>query len=224
MPIGFSVKVNTDDAFAKLDAYAEAVRNVALPDALNRLGEQARVAGEREIRKTYGLTIAQFSKYISVTPALRGGKLEYTIAATGKGFPLLLFKPIQTRHGVSVVLKGRRVVVPHAFIQTVGGNQQVWARGTYYAAASGTGTTGKGAGKRRKRGIREATGRSAFEATGERWGRFAFGRHHFPISLLRTTTPPSALMAPEVVRAMSDRIEEQMGKVINAAIKYATRA
>jgi hypothetical protein len=121
--------------------------------------------------------------------------------------------------GVSVLLKGRRVLIPHAFIF----QGQVFARGTYNASASGAGTTGRQAGKRRKRGIRETTGRSAFEATGESFGRFSYGRNRFPITLLRSTTPPAALMNQDVIDAMNARIQEQAPNVIKNAIKFATR-
>lgn len=223
MPMELRATSNLPEVFAKLDAWTEDVITKAAPIALNKLGDQARVAGERVVRKTYGLTIDQFNKYISVTFA-KGGSLEYVITATGKGFPMILFKARQTKLGVQVVIKGRTVLIPHAFIKSIGsGGAQVWARGSYNASASGSGTTGKGAGKRRKRGIREATGRSAFESTGESFGRFAFGRNRFPITLLRSTTPPSALINPDVVSAMNERINEQAQKVFAAAIKYIAR-
>lgn len=218
--IRLKTRTNIDAVFAKLDAYEEAIKERATVVALNKLGDQARVAGERQVRKTYGLTIEQFRNYIEVRLA-DPGALEYTIVATGKGFPMSLFKPRVVRGiggGVSVVLKGRRVLIPHAFML----NGQVFARGTYNANAAGTGTTGKRSGKRRKRGIREATGASAFEATGQRFGRFAYGRHRFPITMLRSTTPPSALMAPDVVEAMNKRIRDQAPSVIKNAIKFAT--
>lgn len=213
-------KTNVEDVLRGLDAFASNVSDVAMGIAVNKLGEQAKVAGLRAIRKRYGLTIAEISPYFDFVEASRK-PLAYTIVAKGKGFPLSLFKPRIVRGrggGVSVVLVGRRVLIPHAFIFA----GQVFARGTYNANALG-GTSGKGAGKRRKAGIRERTGRSAFEPTGERLGRFAFGRRRFPITLLRTTTPPSVLLNDEIVKVMNERIAEQAPAVIRNAIRFATR-
>lgn len=219
--IALRTKTNLEDVLRQLDGWASDVAGVAMTVAINKLGEQAKVAGLRAIRKRYGLTIAEISPYFDFVEAARK-PLAYTIVAKGKGFPLSLFKPriVKGRGGgVSVVLVGRRVLIPHAFI--FGG--QVFARGTYNASASGSGTTGRRAGKRRKAGIRERTGRSAFEATGERLGRFAFGRHRFPITLLRTTTPPSVLTNEEIVEVMSARIAEQAPTVLRNALKFAAR-
>lgn len=228
--LALKLKHNLPDVLAALDKYAASVQAVARPIILNKLGDQARVAGQRVIRKTYGITIEQLGRYMSVVPAGSSGRLEFKIVAVGKGFPMSLFKPRQVPGrggGVSVVIKGRRVLIPHAFILgaarlDVEGGGQVFARGSYNAAVSGSGTTGPKAGKRRKRGIRERTGRSAFESTGQRFGRFAFGRNRFPISMLRSTTPPSALMNEDVVDAMRERIIEQAPSVIRNAIKFAT--
>lgn len=213
--------IQTEDAFKAIDAYAKAVQEIALPIALNKLGDQAEVAGRRKIRDIYSIGARDIAPYLHVRPAGRGS-LEWVLEATGIGFPLSLFKPRQTKAGVTVQIKGKRVLIPHAFYKPVRGNAQVWARGTYNAAVGGGGgTQGKRSGKRRKAGIRERTGRSAFEPTGERFGRFAFGRNRFPIALLRTLTPPAALQNPEVTDAMQQRVEEQAPKVIKAAIKFA---
>lgn len=216
--------VKTAEAFATFDRWESAIRDVALPIALNKLGDQARTAGVRAMRDVYGIGVRDISPYLRVSPA-RNGRLEWVLEAAGIGFPLSLFKPRQTKAGVTVRVKGRRFLIPHAFFKAIRGNAQVWARGTYNAAAGGgPGTAGPRAGKRRKRGIREATGRSAFERTGERFGRFAFGRHRLPITLLRTFSPPSALQNENVEDAMNRRIEEQAPAVISAAIKFATGA
>lgn len=214
-------KTNLEDVLASFDRFSEQVRGTALTIAINKLGDQARVAGLRAIRKRYGLTIADIGPYFEFVEASRA-PLEYKIVAKGKGFPLALFKPRVVRGkggGVSVTLVGRRVLIPHAFIF----QGQVFARGSYNANAAGSGTTGRRAGRRRKRGIRELTGRSAFEPTGERFGRFAYGRHRFPITLLRTTTPPSVLLNPEIVDVMNARIEEQAASVLRNALRFASR-
>lgn len=212
-------RVNLADVDALLERIATSVRDVAMGIAINKLGNQAKVAGLKAIRKRYGLTISNLSPYFYFVPASRQ-PLAYTIVARGNGFPLALFKPRVVRGkggGVSVLLVGRRVLIPHAFLF----QGRVFARGTYNANATGAGTTGKGSGKRRKAGIRERTGRSAFEPTGQRFGRFAYGRNRFPITLLRTTTPPSILTNDEIVGVMNDRIREQAPSVIRNAIKFA---
>lgn len=215
-----NVTTNLDSVLRQLDTWSDDVAQRAMTIAINKLGAQAKTAGLREIRQTYGLSIADIGPYFDFTEASRS-PLAYTITAKGKGFPLSLFKPRVVRGiggGVSVLLKGRRVLIPHAFIF----QGQVFARGTYNAGPAGPGTVGRRAGKRRKAGIRERTGVSAFDPTGERFGRFAFGRNRFPITLLRTTTPPSVLLNPDVVKTMNDRITEQAPGVIRNAMKFAT--
>jgi hypothetical protein len=215
--MGLKVKTtnNLPEVLAKLDRIEASIRDAALPIALNKLGPQARTVGVRKVADIYGIGARDLTPYLDVRQASTGA-LEWVLTVKGKGLPLSLFKPRQTRKGVSVTIKGRRIVIPHSFLKAIRGNLQVWARGTYGAEVSGTRS-----GKRRKRGIRERTGQSAFQSTGEAFGRFAFGRNRFPISLLRSTTPPAAISNRDVIAAMNDRIREQAPKVLLAAIKFA---
>jgi hypothetical protein len=230
-------KTNIDEVYAKLDAWGDAIRDKAAELALNRLGDRGEVAGKRAIRQIYGLTIEALKKYMTVEPA-NSSNLEFKIVATGVGFPLSLFIvgsiPKNGRGPVRVRVKGRTFIAPHAFMF----NGQVYARGSYGGSTSPTASQRSGQRGRRKRPL-SATGRpldlsgrdrmnrledSIFEPTGERWGRFAFGRNRFPITLLRTTSPPKALMNTDVVDAINERIAEQTPSVMKWAIAQALRS
>lgn len=216
---GFKVKAssNVDKVLGDLDRWQGAAA-VALPVALNKLGEQGRVAGMRAIRKRYGLTIADLAPYFDVVPTGQGGPLVFKIEAKGKGFPLRIFKPREVRGaggGVSVLLVGRRVLFRHAF----------------FMEASATTRQSRRKGPRRLGPNKERLGhifargryggKSGFEGTGETFGRFRYGRQRFPITLLRSTTPPSILLNPEIEGVIVDRINEQAPAILRNAFRFA---
>lgn len=219
-------RTNIDEVFAKLDAYEDALKQRATVLALNRLGERGRVAGERQIRKTYGLTIEQLSKYMTFEPAA-GNTLVFKIVASGIGFPMSLFivgaVPREGHGPVYVKLKGRRLLIRHGFMH----NGQVWARGSYGASPVGGGASNRPGQRRRRKGalsFGDRHGRdSIFEATGESFGRFAYGRNRFPITMLRSTSPPSALMNQDTIDAINERIAEQTPSAIKWAIAQVIR-
>lgn len=201
MGIRLRATSNVDDVLAKLDAYADSVASVALPRATNRLIDQARVAGLRAINAEYKIGPRTFERYVSIE-YVRGALLEALITVRGSGLPLALFNPRVVRGkggGVRVTLKGRTFLIPHAFMPPLkSGHTGVFARGAY---------GGKG--------------KQVF--TGERFGRFQFGRERYSINELFTFAPPGAFSNPIVTDAMNDRVFEQAAKVINAEIRFALR-
>lgn len=213
-----AVSTNLDDAFSQLERGVNAALAVALPRALNKLGDQAKVAGLRKITEVYRIRRSDLVPYFDVRVA-RPGAVESAIVAKGKGFPLRLFNPVKTDRGIRVTVKGKSFEIPHAFFANLGIGLQVFARGTY----NGNRTAGAYTPGRRKAGLGKATGRSPYVPTGERFGKFNFGRLRFPITLLRTMSPPDALSNPEVNRAMMDRVEEQTAKVLKQEIRFASR-
>ena len=203
------VTTNIDAFFADLDRAFASVADVAVPRALNELRDQAETAGKRKAAEVYKLPVRALDKYTTLKLAT-AGDLAASITVRGPGFPLALFAPRQTRKGVSVSIKGRRIVIPHTFLATMpNGHTGVFARGAY---------AGKGA-----RVLRE-TGR---------FGRFVFGRgvrvkrpnrwgsSELPISELFTLSPPDAFGNPEVTEAMQDRVEQQAAAVLARNIKFA---
>lgn len=191
-----SMKANEDEVFADIDRFTARVHAIAVPRALNRLIDQAQVAGLREINNVYKIGPRTMERYVT-TKLATTTKLEASITARGKGFPLYAFSPRQTRNGVSVLIKGRRVIIPHAFIATMpNGHTGVFARGAY-----------GGKGKR-------------FKASGAAFGRFQFSRSRLSINELYTLSPPDALANADVTTAMEDRVAEQMPKVLAQEIRF----
>jgi hypothetical protein len=207
-----TTKTNVDEVLRDLDAFVADVTQVAMPRALNKLAEQAQTVGLRAVAQEYGLPVGQFRKYLRMKRAREGADFEASITAKGSGLPLYLFAPRQVRGGVSVKVKGRRFIVPHAFIARMrSGRVGVFARGAY----GGKAVPGAG-------------------PTGQRFGRFVFHRgvHKvradrvrtaLPINELYTFGPAEAWSAESVTQAMADRVEQQAAKVIAQEVRFAAR-
>jgi hypothetical protein len=194
-----AVTTNIDQVFAQMDRFVEQAQAVAVPRAINRLQEQAQTAGLRTIARVYGVGPRTMERYLTVRLA-SGRELAATMTVRGVGFPLYAFSPRQTKAGVSVQVKGRRLIVPHTFIGRMrNGHVGVYARGAYGA-------------KSRK-----------LVPNGKTFGRFRFGKTRLPINELFTTTPPSAFSNDDVTEAMHYRVREQASKVMAQEIRFATR-
>lgn len=208
MAMAVRVLSNVDEVFDKLDGWANTIRNVAMPRAVNKLIDQARTAGFRKVNDIYRIGSRTFEKFANVELAKDGG-FTASITVKGAGFPLYLFNPRMVYGrggGVRVTLKGRSVFIQHAFFKSqrgrpIGmksGHVGVFARGAY---------GGKG--------------KQTF--TGETFGKFRFGKQRFSINELFTFSAPGAFSNPEVTQAMNDRVAEQQAKVISAEIRFATK-
>ena len=199
--LSMSVSANADEVFAKIDGFVSMVASKAIPRAINKLAAQAQTAGLRKVNDIYKIGPRAFEAYVQVRLAKDGG-LSAEISVKGKGLPMALFQPKRIKGkggGVSVLIKGRRFMIPHAFIAKMkSGKVGVFARGAY-------------------------GGKGKITPSGESFGRFVFGRKRFSINELFTFSPPAAFKNPDVTDAMVARVEEQMGKVINQEIKFASR-
>lgn len=203
--MGLALRNNQADFEQQIDAFASGL-SVVKPRILNKLQDQALTAGLREVADVYDVGPQTMRKYVTLRLA-NGSDLESTITVKGKGFPLILFGARQLRNGVSVKIKGKRIVIPHAFITTMpNGHQGVFARGAY----GGKGLTTK---------------------TGS-FGRFIFGRRirvtkpyakrtELPVNELYTFAPPDAFSNPLTIAAMDDRVEEQGPKVAAQELRFA---
>lgn len=177
-----------------LDRLAERIK-VAGIRAVNALAAQAERAAFAEINAVYQIPAKTMSQYASTRLASQVDA-EASITVKGKGFPLSVFKPVQNRVGVSVLLKGRRITIPHAFMVPRFG-QHVFARGAY----GGKGT----------------------KPTGQSFGRFQFGRTRLPINELYSLAPPDAFSNPKVVEAMDDTIAENAPKQLQRELSAIAR-
>lgn len=133
--IAINVKVDIDQAIAKLNATAQEARK-AVPQALNKVASLAKTQAAREIRDAgYGLKVGDIKSAISIRRA-NGNELRAGVRALGRPIPLIGYGARQTRLGVTVNVKNGRKLIPHAFIATVGsghkgvfvrvGNQHKW--------------------------------------------------------------------------------------------------
>lgn len=211
MGLALRSRNNVDEVLGKLDAWVADVANVAGPRALKALAEQAQVAGLRKINEIYRIGPRTFEKYVDT--AIAANDLRAVITAKGSGFPLYLFSPRPAKPrakgsrgrayaqggGVTITLKGRRVLIPHSFIaQMKSGHIGVFARGAY-------------------------GGKGKQDFTGERSGRFQFGRRRYSINELFTFGAPQAFSNPEVTEAMNERVRAQFGPVMAHEIRFASR-
>jgi hypothetical protein len=192
-----SARTNVDEVFADIDAFVERAQTIAIPRAINKLADQAQVAGLRAINEIYAIGPRTMEKYVTVRYA-GNARFEATLTAKGAGFPIYVFNPRQTRAGVSVVIKGKRVILLHAFIARMpSGHVGVFARGAY-------------GGKSAKRLIAAGKGTSGFQ----------FGRGRLPVNELYTLSPPDAFGNEDVTQAMNDRIEQQAANVLKQEIRF----
>jgi hypothetical protein len=188
---------NEDHVFAAMDRFAVNVQRVAAPRALNTLRDQAETAGFREIADVYQVGPRTMEQYASITVATPE-QPQASIKVKGRGFPLQVFKPVQTSKGVSVLLKGRRQLFEHAFMVKRFGTH-VFARGAYGGKAGG------------------------FKPTGEAQGRFQFGVTRNPIRELFSFGPVEAFSNKDVTQAMQDRVDDQMHAVFSREIQAVRR-
>lgn len=214
-----AVRSNVDQVFKDIDAFIDQIETMAVPRVLNELADQAQTAGFRKINEIYKVPASKMKKYASVKPASASQRdqIRAEITVKGNGFPLSLFRPRKTAIGVQVTIRGRSIVVPHAFLARVGTGEEphtgVFARGAY-------------GGKSNK---------YALKLTGVSFGRFRFARGErvkranrwgsteLPINELFTLAPPDAFSDPDVVDAMNDRIEEQAPSVMRREIAAVKR-
>jgi len=183
---------------ADLDGYVDDVVNVAAPRALNRMRDQAKTAGFRKLADVYDIGPRTMDKYARVTFADRRSLIA-SINVKGAGFPLYAFDARQTRQGVTVKVKGKRVLISHAFLATMpSGHVGVFARGAYGASFK-------------------------FGGKGRRITKPRAKRTELPIRELFTFGPSKAFANPDVVDAMQTRVDEQAGPVLRQEIRFAAR-
>lgn len=170
----------------------------------NRLIERAQTAGFRVVSREYGIGPRTFEQYARVKLA-RDGEVVASVEVRGSGLPMWHFQSRQTKRGVTVRVKGRRFLIPHAFIaRMASGHVGVFARGAY-------------------------GGKGVLKPTGETFGgRFRFGysrrrksdRSRFSINELFTFAPPDAFANEKVVDAMSETVAENIDKVMRQELNF----
>lgn len=194
-PLRMTTKVDTARAFAQLDAARDRIR-VARARALNKLADQGETAGLRAINDEYQVGVGVLRAFFSRRVATPDNN-EAAIVVAGKRLPMSAFKPIATPRGISVLIKGRRILIPHAFFSKLFGG--VVARGAY-------GSSGKD-----------------IRPRGDRFQSFIFGRGRLPVSALEGLSPADAFAARSVVDAVQNRIDEQAAAILQRELDAVAR-
>ena len=210
-----SVEISLSDDIKKmtdlLGQFKDAVKTKVIRRALSKTGSRARTETVRAIKAEYKLASRVVRKGLKVRVG-SGENLEVVLNMSGRPLPLYAFKPRAyggpsgwpTRAlrgkkrrpgGISVMLKGRRIKVPHAFIATMkSGHVGVFARGSYGKVTA---------------------------ATGETWGgRFRFATGRLPVSELYTFGLPQAFKNEKVLRQVVQRARGEFPKLLAHEIEW----
>lgn len=179
---------------ARLKRLSAKMNDQVVVRALNKTARQAKTQAGREIKDYYKIGTRVVNRHITVKTAGRG-KLEAFVKAEGRPIPMLAFKARQTSEGVSVSIKGRRILIPGAFIGRMkSGHVGVFRRGGY---------------------------KGNFEQTGESFGRFKFGRKRLKINELFSFNIPQGFSNKVVMDKVISRINQQFPKVLSQEIRFA---
>lgn len=117
--IKINVQADISRALDKLARVPKEVEAKALPRALNKTADQAKVQASREIREAgYNLKAAAIKKAINIKRANKG-QLVAVINAAGKPIALINYSARSTKAGVSVSVKNGRKNLRGAFIATM---------------------------------------------------------------------------------------------------------
>jgi hypothetical protein len=187
------IRHNIKSAVDRLGNLSKGMADKAIVRALNKTGQQGKTQAGREIKEQYQIGTRVTGRSITIRRAGRG-VLQAVIKVEGRALPMIAFQAKKDLGGVSVQIKGRRVVVPHAFIATLkSGHKGVFARGGY---------------------------KGGFEKNGQQFGRFQFGRKRLPIGELFTASVPQGFNNKVVKDRVVKRINEQFPKVLGQEIAY----
>lgn len=202
-----SAKADLSPGFAQLDRLRRDIRKAQVR-AVNTLKSQAKVAGLKEVNTQYQIGPRTMEGFMTERNATEDTP-EAALEVKGKRFGLKEFKPIQTKGGVSVLIKGRRVVVQHSFMVDRFGSQ-VFAKGAYKGGVPRpTGTSGSFTHSKGGLGRRRSLDPSS--------------RHGLPINVLTTFGPADAFSNEDVTEAMQDRVDEQAPAVLRRELAAVAR-
>lgn len=183
------IQIDTKSVERELQGLSRDIKEKALSSALNKTATQARTAAARRVKAIYQVSTRAVRNSIRIQRS-NYRTLTATLIVDGKPFPVMAFSAKQNKSGVSFRLKGRRVMIPHAFIATMSsGHKGVFARGGYPKSV----------------GVIN---------TGETWGgKFKFGVNRTPINELKTISVPYAFLNNSVQTELRYQISEIFPKI-----------
>lgn len=130
MAFALDVKGSMDRVIADLGQRKRETIDIAVPRALNKMGDQVKTGSARAMRDAgYNLKVSDIKKGLTVTRAT-SSRLQVTVRASGRPIPLIAYGARgPTAKGVSVsVLHGRKIIAG-AFIATMpSGHKGVFIR------------------------------------------------------------------------------------------------
>jgi hypothetical protein len=172
--------------------------NTGVSRAINHTLAKTKTAASKEIRAVYNVPAKYVGRGLTVRRANRAQVYGYLIAE-GKPIPLSVFKPRQTKEGVSVLIKkGNRQLIRGAFITTMSsGHSGVFARG---AAKAGGGF------QFRHKRTRPAGGYALKN------GRYQPIVNDLSVNELSTVSIPKAFSHNAVLTSLKRTIEEEFPK------------
>lgn len=114
--------LHVGDALAALDGFSDRLKSKALPRALNKVADQAKVQASREIRAAgYQLKVSVIKAAITLKRANRN-TLQAEVIASAPMMPLYSYAARRTKKGITVAVRGgqRKLIQnQHAFIATM---------------------------------------------------------------------------------------------------------
>lgn len=123
-----SVTSNIRDVLAAMDRYQRDVIEKAVPEALDKMADQAKTNTARNIKKVYKLKVTAVKECLTVAYTKPGG-FTSSVIAKGKPVALLKYGAKQALKGVSVELNNGRKTIAGAFIATMpNGHKGVFVR------------------------------------------------------------------------------------------------
>jgi hypothetical protein len=141
--LSVSIQANCRSVAEDLRRLSNDVRQKVIGRALRKTASNAKTETARAIKDEYKISSRVVGKSIKVS-TVYGPRPKAEITVKGRPLPMAAFKPKQTKVGVRVRIKGKALVVPHAFVAKMrSGHSGVFARGSYKSVASPTGNFGR---------------------------------------------------------------------------------
>lgn len=141
--LSVSIQANCKDLADDLRRLSDDVRQKVIGRALRKTASNAKTETSRAIRDEYKISSRVVGKSITVH-TVYGQTPKAEITVKGRPLPMYAFKPKQTKVGVRVRIKGKFIVVPHAFIANMrSGHVGVFARGGYKGITADAGSFGR---------------------------------------------------------------------------------
>ena len=187
-----SIQGDMKEAATALKRVAENLRKKIVVRALRKTTAQAKTETRKAIKDEYKISSRVIGKSIT-TKTVPSTPPHAEISVQGGPLPMYALNAKQQKAGVRVKIKGRTIVVPHAFIATMrSGHTGVFARGSYKGAVDPTGT----------------------------FGNFTFGKPRLPVGELRTFSLPQGFGSKTVMTRVILKFQAKYPQVLFHEVEW----